>query len=142
MMYSLKTQFSVHDLLLHAFFPQSNQTCYQTGLSAGSPGMGGDGSIDGSQHTHPQLHPLHPGSSANPAFMQQPQASWGAAGGRGVGNPNAGFGGGSPLPGPQQGGQQGPAMGVSRGPGSESGVGPAGLGAMPSGKTRIMEIVF
>ena len=96
--------------------------------------------MDGSHHAHPQLHPLHPGGGANSAFMQQqPQGTWGAAGGRGVGNPNAGFGGGGALPGPQQGqqgGQQGPAMGVSRGSGSESGVGPAGLGAMPAGQNR------
>lgn len=94
--------------------------------------------MDGSQHhPHTQLHPLHPGnSSVNAAFMQQPQA-W-----RGGGSQSAGFGGGGALPGPQQGqGQQGaqqgaaPAMGVgvARGPGSESGVGPTGLGAMPSG---------
>ncbi|CBJ29907.1 expressed unknown protein [Ectocarpus siliculosus] len=129
---------------------QSNQTCYQTGLSSGAPVMGGDGSIDGGQY-HFQ-HPAMAAAGNNPfAHQHQQQPQWGGSGGRqglnrgvgDVGGAAPGFGGGGPLLSPQQkrgGGSPGQqaaqsaAMGV-RVP--DSGLG----GPMVAGEARVRMVL-
>lgn len=112
--------------------------------------MAGDGSVDGGgqhqQHQHQQPHLMNAGNN-NFVYPQQ-AAPWGGnSGGRGPNRPplpgtDMGFGGGGPIPGPQQQqaaqpGGQGPRMGVggvTRGPDS----GGPGLTPVPAGDAHAL----
>lgn len=102
--------------------------------------MAGDGSVDGGQHQHQQPHLMNAGNSS--PFVYPQQVPWGGSGGaRGPSRPlpgtDMGFGGGGPMPSPQQAAQQGGQGPTRMGVGGGSRVldsSGQGLAPVPAGK--------